>query len=476
VWPFLLTLGLRWLPNRRRLGVAVLGLAALSALEMAWLFRPGADPSRVYYGTDTRAFSLLMGAALALWWPSRSLAARRGPRLVARLNAVGILGLAVVLALFVFSQQTSPFLYRGGMVLLSAAALAVVAAAAHPATWLGRMLSGRALTWVGVRSYGLYLWHYPIIILTTPLGASPNLLRASLQVAAAVTAAALSWRYLEEPIRRGSLSHFARVLRAQHWHLERVPQGGRAASAGVALTMAVGLSVAGLAGLVPGSQGMSTATAILPPIVRAVSTPAAPRPHPVVPHGPGPGIRVQAPLAGGLPPAARVGPRLPAGAGVTVIGDSVMVDVGPYLEKLLPGIVVDAVVGRQMYEAPAVVTWLKAHHDLGRRVFVVELGTNGSFTHAQILQVLRDAGPVQHIILINTRMPRSWEGAVNAGLLWAAAHYPHTVVVNWYAYSANHPNWFWPDDVHPDPEGSAAYARLVAHAVLAAEGVSTPKP
>jgi hypothetical protein len=152
-----------------------------------------------------------------------------------------------------------------------------------------------------------------------------------------------------------------------------------------------------------------------------------------------------------------------------MVGDSITVGIAPYLKRLLPGIVIDGYIGRQMYRAPQTVAQLKAHHELGRRVFILELGTNGSFTHAQILAVLRAAEPVQHIILINTRMPRPWEAASNAGLLWAAQHYPHTVLVNWYKDSAGHSAWFWPDEVHPNLTGSAVYARLVANAVLKAE-------
>src|SRR4029079_5889198 len=98
----------------------------------------------------------------------------------------------------------------------------VVAAAAHPAARIGPALGVQPLRWIGQRSYGIYLWHFPIIILTTPAGAhAPDLLPAPLQLAATIVLAALSWKYGESPIRHGAL----RRLRGP----QRVSRAGAAA-------------------------------------------------------------------------------------------------------------------------------------------------------------------------------------------------------------------------------------------------------
>ena len=175
---------------------------------MALLYHPSFDPSRVYYGTDTRAFELLVGAALAMVWPSRRLrpdvAAARPATCSTRMGVVGL----IVIALMIWrTSEFSPFLYRGGFVLLSLATVLVIAALAHPACRLGPSLGCRPMRWIGVRSYGIYLWHFPIIVLTTPAGdARHRPPRATpLQVAATFGVAALSWRFVEEPIRHGAL-------------------------------------------------------------------------------------------------------------------------------------------------------------------------------------------------------------------------------------------------------------------------------
>ena len=187
-------------------GVALV-LAAASAIEMAMLYHPGYDPTRVYEGTDTRAFGLLIGAAVAMVYPTRrggrTLSA--GPRRL--LDAAGLAGLVVVVLLVWRTSEYSAFMFRGGLELLSVATALVVAAAATPGGLLGRALGWTPMRWVGVRSYGIYLWHYPIIVLTAAagtVGTPVSAVRAVILVAVTVAIAAASWRLVEDPIRRGS--------------------------------------------------------------------------------------------------------------------------------------------------------------------------------------------------------------------------------------------------------------------------------
>lgn len=196
-------------PNTRRV---VLGLAAVSALAMMVLYNPAADPSRVYYGTDTRVFSLLLGAWMA-FIPDRDLApvrlahrlglnrlagaAKHGknaegkpdkkvdesaetapaqPSALVRfwsspasIDVLGVVGLAGLAAMVALTNGYTAFQYRGGTLLCSILTLMVIAACVQPQGMVARALSAEPLVWVGKRSYSIYLWHYPLLLLMNPV-------------------------------------------------------------------------------------------------------------------------------------------------------------------------------------------------------------------------------------------------------------------------------------------------------------------
>lgn len=215
IWPLVLLIGLRFAPRRGRLMLYILGCAIVSAIAMAIIYEPGIDPSRVYYGTDTRAFAILIGAALAVVWPSWRLSDNVSSSSRTMLDMTGVLGMVM---LFILIGQTNEFdesLYRGGFLYLSLITAVVIAVLVHPANRLERWLGCRPLSWIGKRSYSLYIWHYPIIILSSPVVNTEDVsyMRIALQVTASFIMAGLSYRYIEEPIRRGTFWTSLKSLR-----------------------------------------------------------------------------------------------------------------------------------------------------------------------------------------------------------------------------------------------------------------------
>ncbi|MGC1852315.1 MAG: acyltransferase family protein, partial [Solirubrobacterales bacterium] len=164
------------------------------------------------------------------------------------IEVAGVVGLAAIALMFWRADEFSPFLYRGGFALLSLASVLAVASLAHPASRLGPIVGCRPMRWIGERSYGIYLWTLPIVVLTTPEGAQgADLVRAILQVAAIMGVAELSWRYVENPIRHGALGRLWTQWRAGRWRREQLTRRGWAVVGGTAVVGAIAL--AGLAGV-----------------------------------------------------------------------------------------------------------------------------------------------------------------------------------------------------------------------------------
>jgi peptidoglycan/LPS O-acetylase OafA/YrhL len=467
LWPLLLILATRFLHRRWLLvGLVVAGVIA-SAWAMATIFQPGSDPTRVYEGTDTRAFQLLIGASLALVWPSRRLAPisalrRRG------LDALGAVGMVVIVVMMMDTNEYETFLYRGGMVILSLATVAVVAVLAHPSTLLGRILGAPPLRWIGVRSYGIYLWHYPIIVLTSPVVGTPGPLLTLAQVGATVAVAALSWRFVEEPIRKHGFRGVFAGLTAPRWSVRGVPTGLWAGAAAALLVLAA--SGVGLSGIVPATPTASL-LALPPTLVEAPSS--VPAAAPDVQALPPDACGTMAPVAAAAPVSTPTGsPPTPSSVAVTVVGDSIMIDVAPELHALLPNAYITGQVSRPMSALPGVLAQLSASGELYSRL-VVELGTNGpSWDPNQIAAVLNSLH-LQQVVLVNAGNDPAhpdWPAIINQQLLQVAAAVPGTTIVDWYTASAGHPEDFmWGDlsgdGIHPGPTGSEAMAVLITEAV-----------
>jgi peptidoglycan/LPS O-acetylase OafA/YrhL len=238
VWPLIL-LGLLRAFKGRHLpiaGVITLGAIA-SLLWMAYLYEPAMDPSRAYYGTDTRASGLLLGAALALVFKPGHTFRRDAEVKRVGLDLLGLVALGVVVGCFAQFRDSDSFLFQGGFALLAVASCAAIAAAVHPGTTIARLLGLPFMVWIGKRSYSLYLWHWPIFVYTqpeidTPLGLYPTLV---LRLALTVGAAELSYRYVEVPIRNGAFRRWRERLSRRHGARKRTGPIVLAASAGLIL-------------------------------------------------------------------------------------------------------------------------------------------------------------------------------------------------------------------------------------------------
>ena len=449
VWPLVIAVLLLVRTTKFRVGFAlVVAFASLTA--MVALYVPGADSTRVYYGTDTHSFGLALGAALALllhthpsttWTP----AARR------IVSVVGVLAIPALVALGWFMTADATVVYQGGLALVSLLTVFAIAASTQPGAVLGRVLDIAPLRWIGHRSYGLYLWHWPVFVLLA--AAVPeftyddNGLWLLGGVALAITGAlaALSYQYLETPIRQVGFRRAA----AGWWRATRMSSRPRVrvAVASVALLAVVSMTATVIV-VAPHKGEMETT---IEKVARQLDEQAAANDETVVVEP--------------VVPATVTPTVLPTGDQITAIGDSVMVAASPSLEKAFPGIDIRASVSRQFRQGPAIVRKLVKAQKL-RPWLLVGLGTNGPIENSYLDKIITMAGPNTQIILVNVQAPRGWTKKVNATLTEYAAAYPNVELADWRTPIRKHLKYLYADKIHPkNAKGGRVYVTAVSEAM-----------
>jgi peptidoglycan/LPS O-acetylase OafA/YrhL len=470
VWPLLLTVLLRLL-RPRATAFVIFACALASTAAMALLFTDVYSTSRIYYGTDTRACGLLLGAALAFVVRPGVSPSRAGAFAV---FFAGVLGLAGLSALALRLGEYEPMLYKGGFLVTDVATAAVIVAVAAPRSLASRIIGVAPLRWLGVRSYGIYLWHWPLLLLFKPDTGSAGL-DLALCLAAVVAASALSYALVEKPARTGALGRLVRS-----WTMPAPSTWSYRKSFGtIAAAVAIVSSAVSVAAITPPSARASRSSDVYGPLIIDVSPsdqvagsdaslpslPASlpePAPEPEAATRPPPADPPQPPAPPPLP-VVGVAP-IPPGLNIVAIGDSVMLGASRQMAYMMGPIDVDAEVARQVSTGVEV---LKAHLAGGTPdVVVIGLGSNGGFTGRQFDQLMEQLAGVKLVIFVNVRVPRAWEGPNDKVIAEGVAAYPNTVLVDWYAATADHPEVFGEDKVHLTGAGVRLYAGLIADAIV----------
>jgi len=484
-WPFLLMFGLRKLGRQRMLGTVV-GVAVASTIALGFFAHGSIDFA--YYSTFTRLSGLLLGSAFAFSFAPYRIRGEpgRGARLA--LDAVGGFGLLVLLASFGmlhrfglngFSFPTSIHdnlaVFHGGFLLIDIATIMVIAAAVHPASDVGRALGCRPLQWLGLRSYSLYLWHYPIFCVTRP-GLDIHRLGIwfvsihfagwpvfALRLLLSFGAAELSFRFIETPIRRGAIGRYREVVRdsvgARRQRLIR--RGAVIGSTGLLLAFILGTGLATAQAQAPNIPGVNDTGSqngahIDQNALRALqgsTTSTTLRGSPTT-----------KPAKGTKPTTSTTKPKA-VPAPVLGIGDSVMQGAAPSLEATIPGMAVDAVRSRQFAQALDVVRTYESYGALPATV-VIHLGTNGRITNDLFDQIMRTIGPGHKVFFLTARVPRLWEAEVNSTLHQGASRWPNARILEWRDFAGCHDDWFVNDGFHLRTQGQHAYAGFVRDGLL----------
>lgn len=479
IWPLLLAVLCLGRPRPRL--IATVGVAG--AVASAWWMRTLAvagnvpydiDGSRLYFGTDTHASSLLLGAAAAgVVSAIRASSGARTSRWARRRHVLAELAASAALITVILAMcrvgEFTPSLYRGGFFAVGVVTAVLVSLVTRPASILGRVLDNPPLRWMGTRSYGLYIWHWPVFVYTRPGLDWPlhGLTAAAARIAITVALAEASYRIVELPIRTRGW----RVVAASFTSRALAPIAAGAAVAAILLVplaayrVTVDTAAEHHAVAVP-----AAAPTVVWPTPQPTPTPI-PAASPSDPTGtPSPSPAASSPVrspiatrtAHASTPSNTAQPSGPPPQ-VTAVGDSILIDATPALRHLCPSIEIYAVIG---WQAHTMFEELRALHDSGRlgAIVVIEAGTNGPVSPDELSATLTLLDDRSRVVLVNDHMDRPWEPANNALFPKAAASHSNTVVADWDTMANHHPEWLTPDGVHLQPAGVQPYAAMIQQA------------
>ena len=448
-------------------GVTLL-LALISVILMIVLFDPQQDASRVYYGTDTRAFSLLFGALLAILWEYRMVPRR----LSASVNMVlGSVSFAALLVMTIAINGSSNFWYRGGQFVGTILTVLMVYAVSGRKTWLSRFLSNPVLKWIGDRSYSIYLWHYPIILLISK-GIKASWWITLIEIVLSVVLAELSYRFIETPIRHGIIGEYLNILRSRprsRQEKKRQVQVARRSLKIMAGTFVLTVSLILCMVFVPKKNALDT---LQKREAKAEET----------------GKMTEEQLAkqkakgsesdDTICTADLTDDEILEGLNLLLIGDSIAVDVTDDFYEIFPNSVSDTKIGRITSLGKQVLdSYIDEKKWEGEGVIFASL--SNSPINGELEDIREKIGKDMPLFLTTVRIPHdTFEEESNSKIKKFVEENDHTYLIDWYAASEGHDEYFDADDTHLLSAGAKAYAKCIKEAVLDVykkENIEIPK-
>ena len=443
-------------------------LALISVILMIVLFDPQQDASRVYYGTDTRAFSLLFGALLAILWEYRMVPRRFS----ASVNMVlGSVSFAVLLVMTIAINGSSNFWYRGGQFVGTILTVLVIYTVLGRKTWLSRFLSNPVLKWIGDRSYSIYLWHYPIILLISK-GIKASWWITLIEIVLSVVLAELSYRFIETPIRHGIIGEYLNILRSRpksRQEKKRQVQVARRSLKVMAGTFVLTVSLILCMIFVPKKNALDTLQkreAKAKETVKMTEEQLAKQ------------------KANGSESEDTIcttdltDDEILEGLNLLLIGDSIAVDVTDDFYEMFPNSVSDTKIGRITSLGKQVLdSYIDEKKWEGEGVIFASL--SNSPINGELEAIREKIGKDMPLFLTTVRIPHdTFEEESNSKIKKFVEENNHTYLIDWYAASEGHDEYFDADDTHLLLAGAKAYAKCIKEAVLDAykkENIEIPK-
>ena len=448
-WPLLLLVILRHFRERGVLFVA----ASLALLSSAWMIYLSArygypqsqDPSRIYLGTDTHTMGLFLGASLAAAWNPWKSHASPGTHVTRALtDFLGVICISALLWAMLFVTEYDRALYQGGFFWVCLFSIGLVFAASQKDSTLSVWLSVRPLAWLGKRSYGLYLWHWPVFALLRPeFELSDNAwVQAAIRLTLTLILTELSYQLIENPVRTGDVFRWPAQKRYGFY----------------------AVCIAGIASAVLTIQ-------ILPAPVEKNNALANP-------------VSDEASQADDSPHESEIAAHQMRAACIrsvsnkfsikskpliTVLGDSVLLGASDHLAKKVEGLEIDAAIGRQGKDGLTRLRELKEKNELAD-IVIIHLGTNGYLYEAQVREVMTLLSTVRQVVFINVKAPRRWEKSNNDLLKNMSKDFPNVKLIDWRSIGQSHKEYFGKDHIHLTKKG----VRAMTTEILRVSGLPVP--
>lgn len=435
IWPVVLLLLLVKVRKLKNIFGITFVFSFISLIIMVLLAEPMQDNSRVYFGTDSRLQTLLLGVMLAYIWPPFKLREGTDFRIRRWLDIIGVGALFVLIYFFITVGSSDDWIYFGGLYIIAGVILLLIASSVHPSTLLPKILGNPVFLWIGTRSYSLYLWHYPVIVFINRHfveGQIPLYIIFS-EIVLTILFAEFSYRAIETPFRRYGFKAFLPFGKEHILITVRT----------VAVGFMIIISAVVLTGVFDGHQ-----------------------------EDPGEGRQTEFTAEGDNEPEDSVVDVDEEGEEVNldtieplILGDSIMVDIGEYLSSEMPNATIDGAVGRQLRDTVELVDSEYESFTRNEDIVVLQLGTNGDFTEEEVDELIGLFGNAD-IYFVNSRVPRDWEGNVNAHISDAVESYDNVTLVDWYSHSQGETTYFTNDGVHLTSEGVESLSNLIIESIV----------
>lgn len=493
IWPLVL-LGMRKVVRSRRMACSAVGILAIaSAVLMAVLYDPAGDTARIYYGPDTRAAELLLGALAALWTGGRGLNLRALPAVGPRLkdapawtcDAVALACLAGLGVMGFLLNGYSEFAYRGGMLLAAVLTAVLASCLSRPQSALAHVLGARPVAEAGKRAFAVYLWHYPLLVVLNPATRTTELpvWGWALEFLLIFVCAEASYRLFEK-------GQGPRELAGRPMPLGlAVPQVVFGALGVLCALVLLFVPISAEQTGVPTEMQQMSAEEqqyLAEQQAAAESAQSGENGDGSDATGEGDGAQaepqqdnttfdVSGTYFAGTAFAAAIDQinatsfTVDASTGATnasviLIGDSVPAGAITQFYKYFPNGYIDAQVGRQLYAGVDVYRQCQANGHDGD-VVVWAIGDNGVARESQVKELIDAVDPSKHVYLCTVRVPLALQDMNNQLFKDVAAQYDNVDVIDWYAESAGHDEYFWSDGTHLRPEGAEAYVLMLRKAI-----------